>query len=619
MNELKISPLFGDGAILQRNKKIKIWGNGVAGAKLAVTLSSSDENTETREITVGDNGNWLAEFTPRKADVSATLKISNEKEEINVKDILFGDVWLLGGQSNMQLWMRRVATRYPEEIKNANSPEIRSLTVPQVYNFKGPQENIDDANWEYAVPEEIGNFSAIGYFFAKELHAEIGVPIGLIATAIGGTPIEAWMSQNDLANLGIISDEFSQLQNDDYIENILNYESKRDNEYDVQMNENDLGFSNHYENIDVDDSNWDEISLTEQWPSNLQESGVVWLRKQIIIPEQFIGQKAQLRLGTITDADEVYLDGVKIGETTYMYPPREYDIDELKAEMLLAIRVRVFFGHGGFTIGKKHYIFTELGNIDLDEMGNWKIIKTTSAPIRKEQTFFQYKQTGLYNGMIAPLKDLSITGFVFYQGESDTNVPENYGLKFQKMIQTWRKQFNQGDLPFIYVQLANLDLEPEHGWPRLREEQRQALALENTGMVTTIDVGEFNDLHPTNKKDVGIRASKLTLKLAYKKDIIASGPTPIKAVAKENKIIVSFLNAKGLNGQNIQMTLLTENNQFILEGKIADRTVELNFPIGLEVKRGWRLRYAWGNSPIASLYNIEKLPATPFEILVSVA
>ncbi|MFT9391795.1 sialate O-acetylesterase [Leuconostoc pseudomesenteroides] len=613
MSDLCLSPLFGNGAILQRDKKTIIWGTANENSSIKANLGG-----EIKEAIADNNGQWAVTFSPHLAGEKVQLIINDEDTEIISNDIIFGDVWLLGGQSNMQLWMRRVATRYPNEIKKINNKEIRSFTVPQVYDFNGPQEDIDSGNWEYAIPGEIENFSAIGYFMAEKLYNKLKIPIGLIATAIGGTPIEAWLSENDLSSMGLLSEEHHELQDEMYIQNIIDSELSRDQLYDDEMQKNDLGLISHYEQSNFDDSNWEKIELDHKWSSEFQKPGVVWLRKKITIPSQYVGLYGQIRLGTVTDADEVYVDGQKVGETGYKYPPREYDIAVLKHELTIAIRIRIFYGNGGFTAGKNHYIHTSLGKIDLDRMGPWQIRKTVNSPIKKQQTFFQYKPTGLYNGMIAPLRQLAIKGIAFYQGESDTNRPENYGVEFQRLIQSWRKQFNQGSLPFIFVQLANLSLEPEHDWARLREEQRHALTLDSTGMVTTIDVGESNDLHPTNKQVVGERAANLALKLAYYENIVAAGPFPIDVVAKNHQIVVRYLNGEGLRGEKIEMILLTDQNRYQLSGIISDQTVVLTLPDDLKIERGWRLRYAWANNPKPILFNAYGLPAEPFEMLVSI-
>lgn len=613
MSDLHLSPLFGDGAVLQRDKQVVIWGTATKNHRISANLGG-----EKKQTIADQDGNWSVVFSPHFAGEKTQLIVQDDQTVIVSNDIIFGDVWLLGGQSNMQLWMKRVATRYPDEIEKSNNSNIRSFTVPQVYEFNEPRQDITGGCWEYAVPGKIDNFSAIGYFMAKKLHDRLKIPIGLITTAIGGTPIEAWIPKECLSSMGILTEEYHKLQDNTYIQNIINLEDSQDQFYDDNMTKHDPGLIEHYEQINFDDTTWKKIELTDVWPVDFQAPGVIWLRKKLKIPKTFVGLPGQIHLGTIADADEVYVNGQKIGETGYKYPSREYDISSLKNEMIIAIRIRIFYGDGGFTKGKNHYINTSFGQINLDQMGPWQIKRTVSLPIKHQRTFFQYKQTGLYNGMIAPLHQIAMKGIVFYQGESDTNRPENYGSKFQRMIQAWRNQFNQGSLPFIFVQLANIDLEPEHDWARLREEQRQALSLDNTGMVTTIDVGEYNDLHPTNKRTVGERAARVALKLAYSENVVATGPSPIDAVVQDRKIVIRYINGMGLYGKKIEMDLLTNHYQYQLAGVIINQTVVLTLPDDLTIERGWRLRYAWANNPKSILYNVYHLPAEPFEILVSI-
>ena len=620
--QVKLPRVIGDGMVLQREQSISIWGWASAGEK--VSLKIKGENFVT---TADKAGNWEIELPPQAAGGPHELEIRG-KNEITIRDVLFGDVWLCSGQSNMVLPMERVKERYPEEIANANFTEIRNFFVSTTTDLQEPRGDLPSGKWVSANPEDVLGFGALTYFFAREIYEKHKVPIGIINASVGGTPIEAWISEDGLKEFPELMKIVQQNKDTAYVNALV----RKAMAGRVERMEADRGL---LENVKWYDPSyiargWRNIYIPGYWEDQgLRDlNGVVWYRREIDVPASMAGIPAKLFMGRIVDADQVYVNGSMVGNITYQYPPRRYNLAPgvLKAgKNTIVIRVTNNNGKGGFVPDKPYYLTA--GGQEIDLKGEWTYkVGDVFKPVVNyiPGISFQNQPTTLYNAMVAPLKKQAIKGFLWYQGESNAGNPGPYYQLLPALIEDWRKQWNDQDLPFLYVQLANFmdrDFLPvESQWAELRDAQLKTLSVPNTAMAVTIDLGEWNDIHPLNKKDVGQRLALGARHLAYgENELVYSGPLYKSHEILDNKIIVHFDHV-GSGLISIDEEALC---QFAIAGadgdfewavaEIAEETVEV---YSENIPHPVYLRYAWSDNPDgANLYNKEGLPASPFQIV----
>lgn len=616
--EVKLPSFISDGLVLQRNAEVKVWGWASPNESVKINFLKKEYQT-----IANTQGKWMLTLNNLKVGGPYKMTVFGTNTII-LNNVLVGDVWLCSGQSNMELKMRRVENLYEDEIKSANNPKIHYLEIPKRYNFKASQENIENVNWQEVNQDNISEFSAVAYFFAKDLYETYNVPIGIINSSLGGSPAESWMSEDALKAFPHYYEEAQRFKNDDLIKEIQNNDNANWRNWHFTLYKNDLGNKeNPWYGKNLDASSWAEMEVPGYWADEElgDKHGVVWFRKNIDIPKSMLNQTLKLNLGRIVDSDSVYVNGVFVGSTGYKYPPRRYTIPEdllVEGKNNITVRVINESGNGGFYLDKPYEIKSNDNTIDLK--GTWKNKLGAEMPPKKGQTFIRWKPVGLFNAMIAPLLNYKIKGVIWYQGESNVKNPEEYETLFPAMINNWRDKFNQGDFPFLFVQLANYleakDQPTESSWAALRNAQLKTVSLPNTAMAVTIDIGEWNDIHPLNKKDVAKRLALTAKKIAYKeKDIVYSGPTLKCKKIKGNKIILEF--------DNIGSGLLTKGDElkeFAIAGKDkkfvwAKATIKENKIIVFSdvVKDPVAVRYAWANNPEgANLYNKENLPASPF-------
>ncbi|MCL1924767.1 MAG: sialate O-acetylesterase [Defluviitaleaceae bacterium] len=632
--------IFKNGVVLQRDMPIKIWSAyGSPASSInssskddSVTLKFNEDSYETKR----DNNGYFEFILPAKSFGGPhKMSVSSGGLVEEIEDVFIGDVWVCAGQSNMELPMIRVKRMFSEELKNSENNYIRQYHVPLTSEFHEEKRQTPNSEWVSVKKGELENFSAVGFFFASKLYEKYKVPIGLIMTAVGGTPVEAWMSRRALASYPekiLMADE---CQKPGFMENIISSEQKMNDAWYTNLNEFDRGLNEKWYSELFDDSDWKSIHLTTPWDevADLRATGAIWFRKTIELTEEQAAEKdVSLILGCIIDADEVYVNGEKIGGITYRYPPRDYKVTNLK-KGLNTIAIRVIASHtmGGFINDKSYKLL--FVNSELDLKDNWLYKRALSCPPLPPTTFFRNRPTGNYNGMIAPLHSYGIKGVIWYQGESNTGEPEGYSKKFSKMITDWRDKWNQEDFPFLYVQLANWSPKGSlMNWELLREEQTKTLELHNTRMVVSIDVGEHNDLHPLNKKTIGERLALEALSLAYGEDIVSTSPKiksierPIVGIElastsliKEDKLILSFdthgsklaLSNSPIDEKVRGLSIWVENIEISTEGIIKDNTVIIETPF---VSKVTHVSYAFTDDPAeANLCNEEKLPAVPFK------
>ena len=541
-----------------------------------------------------------------------------------LNEILIGDVWICSGQSNMVHQLNIHDVTYAKDIAEANYPQIRHFWIPTLTNLQGPKDDLPTGYWKWANPEDVRPFSAVAYFFARKIYEKYHVPIGLINASVGGTPIEAWTSEEGLKDFPALISTIEKNKDTAYV-NSLN-RNTAPNRSQAQI---DLGLTGEKKWFDPSyvPKEWRRINIPGYWEDQgIKElNGVVWYRKEIDVPASMTGKPARVFLGRIVDADVLYINGKQVGNTTYLYPQRRYNVpaDLLKpGKNIFVIRVTNTAGKGGFVPDKPYCLFAGKDTIDLK--GEW-LYKV--GDVFKPQTGAgsgginaQNQPSALYNAMIAPLINYSIKGFLWYQGEANTGRAEEYAKLQPAQIIDWRNKWKQGELPFLYVQLPGfMDynyLPSESNWARLRESQLSSLSVPNTAMVVAIDLGEWNDIHPDNKKDVGERLAIAALKLTYNENIVHSGPIYQSSTIDGNKVIINFTNTgSGLttnDGEELgEFAIAGADKKFVWAKAVieGDKVVVWNDSVSNPIY----VRYAWADNPVnPNLFNKEGLPASPF-------
>lgn len=616
--EVKLPRLISDGVVLQRDAKVKLWGWATPGETVTISFQKKKFIAKTNQA-----GEWQTILPPQKAGGPYDL-VFKGRNEIKIGNVLFGDVWVCAGQSNMVIPMERVKERYPEEIAQANFPEIRNFFIPTLTNLEKPAADLTSGEWKSANPKDVLGFSAVAYFFAKKIYEKYHIPIGIINSSVGGTPIEAWISEQGFKQFPEIEEIIRKNKSTSYIDSLMNKRPKP-----VQKEVQDKGLTENPEWFEASyaPKGWHNINIPGYWEDqgikNL--NGVVWYRREIDVPESMVGLPVKLFLGRIVDADFVYVNGKLVGNITYQYPPRRYEIPSgvlTSGKNTIVVRVINNAGKGGFVPDKPYYMTANGQNIDLKGTWQYKVGEVYEPAALGNFAFsFQNQPTALYNAMIAPIQNQTIRGFLWYQGESNADQPKTYKKLLPALIGDWRNHWNEGELPFLFVQLPNfMDvnyLPSESNWAELRESQLQALSVPNTAMAVAIDLGEWNDIHPLNKKDVGERLALCAQNLAYgEKDVVYMGPVYQSAKIEGNKITVTFAHTgSGLISIDEEplsrFEIACADRKFVwASAKIVGNTVEVwsdNIPNPEYV------RYAWSDNPDgANLYNKEGLPASPF-------
>ena len=611
--------------VLQRESKIKLWGWASAGEKIEVRFAGKTAKAKT-----GKDGRWNLSLPAMKAGGPFTMTIKGNNT-ITLHEILLGDVWICAGQSNMVHQMSLHSVRYADEVATVNNPQIRQFWVPNIASLQGPQNDISPGYWKAANPANIGEFSVVAYFFAKKLYEKYQLPIGIINASWGGIPIEAMMSEDALKEFPAIISTVQKNKDTAYI-NGLNRRPPTANR-PRQEDRGLTGTQPWYDPAYIP-KGWHTINIPGYWEDQgiRDLDGVVWYRREIDVPASMTQVPAKVFLGRIVDADVLYINGKQVGNTTYMYPQRRYRVPEglLKpGKNLFVIRVINNAGKGGFVPDKPYQLIAGHDTIDLKGYWQYKVGQV-NIPQRGfgggGGMLIQNQPTATYNGMLAPLTNYAIKGFTFYQGESNTGRPDEYVRLQQAMITDWRNKWNIRDAPFLYVQLPGfMDynyLPAESQWAAFRDAQRKSLAVPNTGMAVTIDLGEWNDLHPDRKKEVGERLAIAAMNIAYgEKNIVPAGPLFQAAKAEGNKIILSFINTgSGLvsnDGEELsEFAIAGADKKFVwANAKIeGDKVILWNDAIANPVF----VRYAWADNPVnPNLYNKEGLPASPFEAEVN--
>ena len=620
--DIRLPKLIGDGMVLQRDRVIPLWGWAAADETVEVRFNGQlVGQVNTKE------GRWTVQLPAQQAGGPHQLSFKGQNQ-IELNDIYFGDVWVASGQSNMEMEMARLAEAYPEDLTSANYPLIRQFKVPQEYNFKTPQQDFSGGEWVSVSPQTIANFSALAFYFGRELYQHNAVPIGILNNALGGSPVEAWMSEEALQPFPDALAEGIRFRDDQLIQSITAADKRKNDTWYGDLKRRDPGLTSKtpWYSPALDDSAWQKFTVPGFRPEPF--TGVWWLRKNIELTAEQAQEASVLRLGSIVDADEVYINGKQVGITTYMYPPRRYELPQgvLKAGTnLIAVRITATNGKTGLIPDKPYWLGTDANPLPLT--GEWKMQSSAVAKNLPGDTFIRWKPLGLYNGLLAPLTSLPIKGVIWYQGESNVGAYKDYQPRFTAMIRDWRAKWAQGtgqqnQFPFLFVQLANYLEKTEDpvdsAWAGLREAQRQSLSEANTAMVVAIDKGEWNDIHPVDKKTLGQRLALAARAVALGEKPEYQGPEPASVTAEGSKLKLSF------HHSGTGLVLKGTDNSFAIAGadgqyrwaqvQLKGEHLLLSHP---DIKTPVKVRYGWADNPPAVLYNSDGLPAGPFEASVT--
>jgi len=625
---IRLNPLFTDHVVLQRDIEVPIWGKASPGEMLTVKLGK-----EVYEVQAAQDSTWQVELSPRKAGGPYRITVSGEKD-ILLKDVMFGDVWICSGQSNMD-WPVERAANAEKEIETADYPEIRLLKADYETSLK-PVEEIKAGTWETCSPSTVPEFSAVGYFFGRQIYKDMGVPIGLIHIAWGGTPAEAWTSKEALANFPAFKNEITVVENSTQSKAALIAEYEQEMELWRQSLLASDSVYPLWAQERFNDDTWRRAYL----PTKLEDmrgtesTGVYWFRRKFTLPEDWNKDSLTVGLGKINNYDHFFWNGQQIGFSDRNFINRKYKVPSnlVKEENTLVLRITNLSGSGGIMDNYSEFsIGDNQGNKTL-LAGYWKYapsVEASDVPKRPLNPIRAGRPTVLYKSMVHPLLPFAMRGVIWYQGEANASRAAQYKKLFPALIEDWREKWAQagsqiGDFPFLYVQLANFlqrDQVPRNDpWPQLREAQLQTLSVPNTGMAIAIDLGETNNIHPANKQDVGKRLALNALKFAYFKDTVYSGPIYQSMVVEEGQIRLTFAHiGDGLQiGKSANSTeeklrgfaIAGSNQQFVwADAKIEGETIVVKSPL---VRKPVAVRYAWSNNPIANLYNKNGLPASPF-------
>ncbi|MEO7049739.1 MAG: sialate O-acetylesterase [Ferruginibacter sp.] len=616
-SQITLSKVFGDKMVLQRGTPVPVWGWANPGTHIVAILAKAKA-----KAVADSSGKWMLRFPVFKAGGPYTLTIAEEAKPettIILNDILIGDVWVASGQSNMELEVQQ-AQNAKAEIANADYPNIRFLVVS--HNIKlSPQQDILGGKWEVCDTANVAKFSAVAYYFSRKIHSEQKVPIGIIQTTWGGTPVESWTSREQLLTSPLTKQII--LNNDTITEKTFINDSLAqarfwDIVYHPQNNTEQVLTKPNY-----DDKKWPVVEM----PGLIKDFGIgnyegmMWMRKKIILPAAFSGKDLKINLGHPEMNYSIYFNGKEICKTMWNNnASHSYSIPASlveNGENSIVLRIAMLWNGGGLNPPADEMYITD-GTSKISLAGKWLYQKDMEPEVPKLQYYQQYP-TLLYNGMVNPLIPYAIKGFIWYQGENNATDAYNYRQLFPMMIADWRQRWQQGKLPFLFVQLANYKKakpQPsESDWAELREAQAMALKLPNTGMACIIDIGNPDDIHPKNKQEVGRRLALLANRMLDNKNIVANGPVYKNYAIDGNSVRINFVKSNSPLAINKGKLL----QGFVIAGEDkhfywANAVIKDNYILvyAAEVKKPVTVRYAWADDPECNLINAEGLPAAPF-------
>ncbi len=631
--EVRVPAIIGDNMVLQAGMKVRIWGKANPGERVTVRI-----NSQSSSATADPQGRFETFIGPFKAGGPFELTIKGTNT-LTFKNILAGEVWICSGQSNME-WPLINAKDGAKAVAEANYPEIHLFTVEKTTSAT-PLDDVK-GRWVVTTPDTVGQFSAVGYFFGRELYRQLKTPTGLIHTSWGGTPAESWTSYEALAanpELKPIIDRYQESlkslpdRQKDYERVMAQWEQNN-----IYLDPGNKGEALGYANASVSTADWKQMNLPQYFETGgLDIDGAVWFRKQIEVPQSWAGKDLVLNLTAIDDYDTTYFNGTRVGgigrETGDSYAkPRRYTVPGglvHAGRNVIAVRVFDAAGNGGFA-GSGEMSLAPVGDKRNDAVrleGAWDYkVEVAFAPKHPDWGSRpqapgpnnQNSPSVLYNAMLQPLTPYAIRGAIWYQGESNAGRAYQYRTLFPLMIRNWRRVWNEGDFPFYYVQLANWQpRKPEPGesdWAELREAQSMTLREPHTGMAVIIDIGDTNDIHPRDKVDVGHRLAVWALAQTYHQTLEYSGPLYDSYTIEGDQVRIQFKHAAGLktsDGQSPKAFAIAgaDHKFYWADARIDGETIVIS---SSKVTKPVAVRYAWADNPEVNLYNGANLPASPF-------
>ncbi len=604
--------LFADGMVLQRDQPLPVWGTATPGARLQVGIDGERAST-----TVGTDGSWKVVLPQHAAGGPFQLEITGDGRALQVRDVLFGDVWLASGQSNME-WPLHDTQGAAAAVAAASDAQLRHFKIPKSWSGQ-PETTLAGGRWLPASPANAGSFSAVAYYFARDLRQHAGVPIGIIDSTWGGSTIEAWMpaALQDIDAGALATRMQAQRETDARTLAKVRQRLAQWHTFDEQP---------QWAAARFDDRDWEAATLPGLWETGgyAGMDGIGWYRAEFTLSAAQAAQAGTLGVGRIDDSDRTFVNGVQVGATTMAWnTPRLYPLPagQLHAgRNVVAVRVEDLGGGGGIH-GEAAELFVRLADGSQVPLQGWRFRPgkvTVALDDDKNQT-----PTLLYNRMIHPLPPFPIKGVIWYQGESNATDAGAlaYRDQFKALIQQWRQDWNAPALPFIWVQLASFGAGADHGeqspWALLRESQSAALSLPHTAQVVSIDLGNATDIHPRNKRDVGARLALAARHAAYGETLTYSGPVQRAVRFDRSQAVITFDpmgSALAVRGGGMQVqgfTVAGADRRFHpAQARIdGDRVIVHSEAVATPVA----VRYAWRENPAdANLINSQQLPASPF-------
>lgn len=631
---MRLAALFGDNAVLQRGRTVPVWGWAEPGEKITVSVAGKRAGTRA-----GRDGKWMAKLPALKAGGPFDMTVTG-KQTIVVRNVMIGEVWVVSGQSNMEFTVAS-GKDAEGEVEHASYPKIRMFNAAKIAVVDAPEEARGE--WQVCSRQTVGNFSGVGYFFARELHRRLGLAVGIVNSSWGGTIAEAWTSRAALHTSPMFKKMVAAYEKGlpVFEKAVAEYQRKvkegEDKCYPVDPG--NQGHPRGWADPGTSVADWDEMRVPCIWQgAGLNFNGVVWFRKEVEIPAEWEGQDLLLRLAPCDKCDITYFNNVRVGGIGRENPnawctPRVYTVPAalVKAGQRNVIAVRIFsYVYAGGFIGSPAEMELSVPKtpdaVPIPLAGVWRYKVEHNfgviTPLAMQQPLGPGNPNSpysLFNGMIHPLVPYAIRGALWYQGESNVERAYEYRTLFPLMIRSWRRAWKQGDFPFYYVELANYmeqqDMPGEHKWAELREAQAMALRLPNTAVATAIDIGDAMDIHPKNKQEVGRRLALAALRNVYGlKKVVHSGPVFRSAAKEKDRYRLRFDHVDGglaaHGGKLTGFAVAGTDRKFAwADAKIDGKTVIVS---SKAVPAPVAVRYAWADNPACNLYNKAGLPALPF-------
>lgn len=635
-NALRLPNFFCDGMVLQRDANVPVWGYADKSQKeVAVVINGKVARGKINQA----DGSFRVllpkmpaggPYTMKVVSIDKSGKVSSNGDvkgtNVAVKtisNVLIGDVFICSGQSNMELPIRRCMDVVANEVKDYSNDNIRYIKFPHQFNYVKPNDNVQVIPWQNITPQNCAEVSGICYFMARELQEKYNVPIGIINSAVGGTQVQAWMPNETLATFDGYKEELAKQKYHqiNWVDSIRNLENKASLDWERKMTATDT-IINMWKKADYSFDQWKTVDMFSNWSEG--KNGSFWFETEINLPAELAGKKGILRFGAMKDADSIFVNGKFVGNTTYEYPPRIYTVPEgllREGKNEIVVHLMSQSGRANFTQGKLYQL--EIGELTFPIAKEIKMAVGCIMPRKPASTYFVDTPTGLYNAMIAPLKDFPVKGMLWYQGESNMGSTATYSAMLEAMVSAWRKQWHK-QMPVVIMQLPGYmskhNNPVETGWTQIRHQQYLAAKnISGAGLAPTLDTGEYNDIHPQDKKTAGHRAALQMEKLAYAENIVSCGPMPTSAVIAGGKAIITFgsetgkLTSKNTEGNTINDIAIKVNGKY----QWAKATITDAHTLTVELPQGTTsttIRYCWDDYPTPSLYNTDGIPAPQFEI-----